>query len=221
MTNAITTLFVGYDIPMALDVKHEEVLPELDKVFTRIDLDGDIAHLVPEKEINKAQDIIDGFNEKYRKENTQDDEDSFNLTCDFEDYRPQNSTMDLNVDIELSIIEHSVTPESKDIEEIDRLVKEKLLLLGYSDIIDEVVRNYQFDKPLNFDDIAISKRYVIKDSSSVKKSLRLKEIEVVSKRKPESPMDTMHSVEVLVLEGRNKNKKFWLAPSLFKLKEDK
>lgn len=40
------TVFVGYDVPLALEIKHDMVIPLLDKVFKRIDLDGDIMHII-------------------------------------------------------------------------------------------------------------------------------------------------------------------------------
>ncbi|MGG3641439.1 hypothetical protein [Bacillus gobiensis] len=60
------TVFVGYDIPLALDIKHEMVIPLLDKEFKRIELDGDIVHVLEgESSINFIEDMINAFNRFY------------------------------------------------------------------------------------------------------------------------------------------------------------
>lgn len=69
-------LFIGYETPYDLDLKHNEVLPKLDKSFKRIELEGDIVHVVPVDRMIQAQLIIEEINEK---ENT-------NLCCSFEEY---------------------------------------------------------------------------------------------------------------------------------------
>ncbi|QST02477.1 hypothetical protein IMZ31_23800 (plasmid) [Pontibacillus sp. ALD_SL1] len=70
------TVFVGYDIPLALEVKHSQVLPLFDQHFTPHELEGDMVHIVPESEMEKAEEIIENYNEKY----------DIGLTCDFEEY---------------------------------------------------------------------------------------------------------------------------------------
>lgn len=60
------TVFVGYDVPLALEIKHDMVIPLLDKVFKQIDLDGDIMHIIEgESHINFIEDMINAFNTFY------------------------------------------------------------------------------------------------------------------------------------------------------------
>lgn len=57
------TVFVGYDIPLALDIKHKMVMPLLDKEFKRIELDGDIVHVIEgESSIEFIEVMIDSYN---------------------------------------------------------------------------------------------------------------------------------------------------------------
>jgi hypothetical protein len=74
--NKLYTLFVGYDIPAALDHKHRKLLPVLDEHYPRIDLEGDDVHVIPEKDIEFIQNILGALNEIY----------DFNLTADIEPY---------------------------------------------------------------------------------------------------------------------------------------
>jgi hypothetical protein len=72
------TVFVGYDTPLALEIKHDVVIPLLDKVFKRIELDGDIVHVIEgESCINFIEDMINSFNTYY----------DIGLTIDIEPYR--------------------------------------------------------------------------------------------------------------------------------------
>lgn len=71
------TVFVGYDIPLALDIKHDMVIPLLDKVFKRIELDGDIVHVIEgESSIKFIENMINSFNAYY----------DVGLTLDIEPY---------------------------------------------------------------------------------------------------------------------------------------
>lgn len=44
------TVFIGYDIPKALEMKYEVVMPMLDKLLKPIDLDGDQCHVIEKEE---------------------------------------------------------------------------------------------------------------------------------------------------------------------------
>ncbi|PTY89740.1 hypothetical protein [Heyndrickxia sporothermodurans] len=71
------TVFVGYDIPLALEIKHDMVIPLLDKEFKRIELEGDIVHLVEgESSIKFIGEMISAFNAYY----------DIGLTLDIEPY---------------------------------------------------------------------------------------------------------------------------------------
>ncbi|MED3746674.1 MULTISPECIES: hypothetical protein [Geobacillus] len=48
-------LFVGYDVPLALDIKHDVLFPILDMLFERIEIDGDTFHLVDDE--NKLEGV--------------------------------------------------------------------------------------------------------------------------------------------------------------------
>lgn len=50
---AMQAIFIGYDIPLALDTKWDEVMPVLDKMFKVIQYEGDTVHVV-----NNESDII-------------------------------------------------------------------------------------------------------------------------------------------------------------------
>ncbi|MFT9494349.1 MULTISPECIES: hypothetical protein [Bacillota] len=60
------TVFIGYDIPEALDVKYDKVFPLLDKEFKQIELEGDLVHVIEgESSINFIEDILNAFNTFY------------------------------------------------------------------------------------------------------------------------------------------------------------
>ncbi|MDM5205342.1 hypothetical protein [Cytobacillus kochii] len=72
------TVFIGYDIPLALEIKYDMLLPLLDKEFKRIELDGDIVHVIEgESSIKFIKDMINSFNAYY----------DIGLTLDIEPYR--------------------------------------------------------------------------------------------------------------------------------------
>lgn len=76
----LNTLFVGYDIPAALDYKHDILLDQLDKMgFQRADLKGDVVHIIPESRVAEVVGMLEDANEEH----------DFNLTDDFEPYRGQ------------------------------------------------------------------------------------------------------------------------------------
>ena len=67
-------VFIGYDIPQALDIKHSIVIPLLDTLYEQIEIEGDILHKVKSiDEIHHIGEIIELFNEYF----------DFNLTVDF------------------------------------------------------------------------------------------------------------------------------------------
>lgn len=69
------TLFIGYDIPLAFDVKHETLLPFLDTTLKPVELGGDKCHIIEnEKQITFVKQIISALNELH----------DINLTIDIE-----------------------------------------------------------------------------------------------------------------------------------------
>lgn len=69
--------FIGYDIPEALEVKIEVIMPLLDKHFKRIEDSNDQVHVINgESHISFINDILEAYNKLY----------DFNLTLDLEDY---------------------------------------------------------------------------------------------------------------------------------------
>lgn len=60
------TVFIGYGIPEAFDVKLEYVLPIFDKQFESIDLGGDIVHIIDsEAKLKFCEDVVTAFNALY------------------------------------------------------------------------------------------------------------------------------------------------------------
>jgi hypothetical protein len=58
------TLFVGYDVPLALDLKYDILFPILDAMFQRIEMDGDIFHVIDdEKKLEGVQRLVEHLNE--------------------------------------------------------------------------------------------------------------------------------------------------------------
>lgn len=51
-------LFFGYDMPMALDLKHKFITPLLDKLFIRAEMDGDLVHVLTSRELEENQHAI-------------------------------------------------------------------------------------------------------------------------------------------------------------------
>lgn len=72
-------IWLGYDIPLAMDCIHDEIWPILDQQFERIEYEGDIMHVIRgELDAQFVQGIISAFTYKYRMEEDLDDE--FNIT---------------------------------------------------------------------------------------------------------------------------------------------
>lgn len=60
-----TFIFIGYDIPEALDAKWDIVMPLLDRQYKAMDYEGDRVHLVNGKaDIWTIQNMLDDINEK-------------------------------------------------------------------------------------------------------------------------------------------------------------
>lgn len=58
------TLFVGYDVPLALDLKYDILFPILDAMFKRVEIDGDIFHVIDdEKKLDGVQRLVEHLNE--------------------------------------------------------------------------------------------------------------------------------------------------------------
>jgi hypothetical protein len=62
-----TTVFIGYDIPLALDVKHEQLLPFLDTMLKPVDLGGEKCHIIENEKqkicIEKILSALNGLND--------------------------------------------------------------------------------------------------------------------------------------------------------------
>lgn len=59
-------VFVGYDIPLALDVKWSEVMPFLDQLFERIEYEGDTVRVVKtDTDQMIIRELIESKNEHY------------------------------------------------------------------------------------------------------------------------------------------------------------
>lgn len=73
--NKIHTVFIGYDIPEALEVKCEILMPVFNHLYKRIEIEGDKAHIVPSPEdVARISEMVTVLNEYY----------DFNLTVDWE-----------------------------------------------------------------------------------------------------------------------------------------
>ncbi|KYG33475.1 hypothetical protein [Priestia endophytica] len=60
-------VFIGYDIPEALEVKWEIIMPELDKKYKRIQYEGDEVHIIAgdftgEPDIKFIEDLVFAYN---------------------------------------------------------------------------------------------------------------------------------------------------------------
>jgi hypothetical protein len=56
-------VFIGYDIPEALDTKWTHVIPILDKLYKVIDYEGDTVHVINgESDINFIKDLLVAYN---------------------------------------------------------------------------------------------------------------------------------------------------------------
>ncbi|MGZ9869605.1 hypothetical protein ACU3L3_14395 [Priestia endophytica] len=78
-------VFIGYDVPEALEVKWEIIMPELDKKYKRIQYEGDEVHIIAvdftsiagdfmgESDINFIKDLVFAYNTDRQ----------INLTLDF------------------------------------------------------------------------------------------------------------------------------------------
>lgn len=59
-------IFIGYDIPLALSIKYDEIMPVLDRMFQRIEYEGDQVHLVNNEEnINAIQIMLEEYNAQH------------------------------------------------------------------------------------------------------------------------------------------------------------
>ena len=72
----IHSLFIGYDIPSALEMKHGFVMNILDLKYPQSELEGDVVHLIPEEDVPAIVDMIESINEVF----------DIGLTCDVERY---------------------------------------------------------------------------------------------------------------------------------------
>ncbi|MCU6603832.1 anti-repressor SinI family protein [Peribacillus frigoritolerans] len=73
-----SVLFIGYDIPHALECKIDTVMPFLNKFYPLFECEGDKMHIVPDPHIPMIQNMIDTLNAHY----------DFNLTLDYSPYHP-------------------------------------------------------------------------------------------------------------------------------------
>lgn len=56
-------VFIGYDIPLALDIKWNEVMPILDNSFKVIQYEGDTVHIInSESDIAFIQTVLSAYN---------------------------------------------------------------------------------------------------------------------------------------------------------------
>lgn len=56
-------VFIGYDIPLALDIKWNEVMPILDNSFKVIQYEGDTVHIINGKsDIDFIQTVLSAYN---------------------------------------------------------------------------------------------------------------------------------------------------------------
>jgi hypothetical protein len=56
-------IFIGYDIPLASDIKWDEIMPTLDKIFKVIQYEGDTVHLINEEsDIKFVQTLLEAYN---------------------------------------------------------------------------------------------------------------------------------------------------------------
>lgn len=56
-------VFIGYDIPEALEVKWECIMPLLDRSFKTIKYDGDVIHIINDKsDIEFLKNLLAVFN---------------------------------------------------------------------------------------------------------------------------------------------------------------
>lgn len=63
------SLFVGYSTPEALDIKWRKVLPTLDAAgFQRIEVDGDVMHLIPDDREEEAVALVLSANQEMEGE---------------------------------------------------------------------------------------------------------------------------------------------------------
>ncbi|MED4456148.1 hypothetical protein [Metabacillus fastidiosus] len=56
-------VFIGYDIPSALDAKWNIIIPKLNQRFEMVDYEGDNVHVVNnEEEITMIENLVEGYN---------------------------------------------------------------------------------------------------------------------------------------------------------------
>ncbi|MDQ0271152.1 hypothetical protein [Cytobacillus purgationiresistens] len=57
-------IFIGYDIPLALDIKWDEIMPILSKAFKAIQYEGDTVHIINnnESDITFVQTLLLAYN---------------------------------------------------------------------------------------------------------------------------------------------------------------
>jgi hypothetical protein len=55
-------IFINFDTPADAELKHDLVFPVLDKFYKQTQLEGDVIHIIPVKDIDKVTTLIDGYN---------------------------------------------------------------------------------------------------------------------------------------------------------------
>ncbi|OHR72140.1 hypothetical protein [Bacillus sp. UMB0893] len=56
-------VFIGYDIPLALDTKWNDIMPALSKIYKVIQYEGDSVHVINgESDINFIEDLLVAYN---------------------------------------------------------------------------------------------------------------------------------------------------------------
>lgn len=56
-------VFIGYDIPVALDTKWNHIMPALDRIYKVIQYQGDTIHIIKgDSDINFIQDLLVAYN---------------------------------------------------------------------------------------------------------------------------------------------------------------
>lgn len=56
-------IFIGYDIPLAVETKWNNIMPALDKIYKVIQYEGDSVHIINgESDINFVEDLLVAYN---------------------------------------------------------------------------------------------------------------------------------------------------------------